>query len=94
MEFHQKAYVCIHVFEHERPVLLVSREDGDWCLLCGDFHEQSPDEYRVVGIGHFIERDASLQDVLDLHPNWEAERESVNSPWHRRPVPAQEDAEN
>lgn len=80
---HQKAYVCIHVFEHSRPTLLVSRQDGDWCFLCGEVHEENAKSYRVVGIGHVLEHDPSLQEVLDLASDWEAERESVGGAWIR-----------
>ena len=52
IDFHQKAYVCIEVFRGERPVLLVSREDGDWCFLCGADHPDDASFYRVAGIGH------------------------------------------
>jgi len=81
--FHQKSYVCIHVFDQSRPVLLVSREDGDWCFLCGDLHADSADYYRVVGLGHVVERDPSLNSILDLSPNEEAERVAVGERWIR-----------
>ena len=32
---HHKAYVCIHVFDATRPVLFVSRADGDWWYCDG-----------------------------------------------------------
>lgn len=86
MDFHQKAYVCIHVFENTRPVLLVTRPDGDWCLLCGDNHEDDPSVYRVVGIGHILERDSSLLDVVNLEPSWDAERTAMGEPWVRSPI--------
>lgn len=82
---HQKAYVCVHVYDNIRPVLLVSRADGDWCFLCGDKHEDVASAYRVVGIGHLIGRDRTLETLLDLPPNWEAERQSPESAWIRTP---------
>lgn len=85
-QFHQKAYVCIHVFDHERPVLLVSREDGDWSLLCGDYHEDDASAYRVVGIGHVIESDPTLEEILDLEPDFEAERPSLGERWTIRSI--------
>lgn len=81
--FHQKSYVCIHVFDRSRPVLLVSREDGDWCFLCGDVHPDSGEYYRVVGLGHVVEQDPLLRSVLDLLPNEEAERIAVGERWIR-----------
>jgi hypothetical protein len=82
---HHKAYVCTHVFEDTRPVLLVDRADGDWCFLCGDLHQDEPSSIRVVGAGHILERDPTLQPILDLPANWEAEREHVGAPWIRKP---------
>lgn len=80
---HQKAYVCTHVFDGERDVLLVSRPDGDWCLLCGGDHPDDPSSYRVVGIGHFLDQDPRLREVLDLDANEEAERSRKDGPWAR-----------
>jgi hypothetical protein len=39
-----------------------------------------------VGIGHVLERDGSLLEVLDLEPNWDAERTALGEPWLRRPI--------
>lgn len=76
------AYVCRHVFNHERPVLLVSRAEGDWQFLCGGDHE--PDEIpHVVGLNHLLDSDSSIEELKDLPPNWEAERNSVAAPWRR-----------
>lgn len=83
MDYHQKSYVCIEVFQNEKPVLLVSREHGDWCFLCGADHPDDPSFYRVVGIGHLLERDPELNNVLDLAPNEEAERAAPGQPWIR-----------
>jgi hypothetical protein len=80
---HTKSYVCTHVFSGERPVLYVTRPDGDWCLLCGDEHPQEGAAYRVVGIGHLLDGDDSLRAILDLGPNQEAERDAVGAPWSR-----------
>jgi hypothetical protein len=77
------AYVCSHVFEHTRPVLLVMREDEDWQFLCGKAH---PGELpRVVGMNHLLDDDPSLHQLVDLPTNWEAERKSSVDPWIRSP---------
>ena len=34
-----------------------------------------------VGVGHVLEQDGSLIELLDLEPGWEAERKDRNSPW-------------
>lgn len=83
---HEKAYVCIHVFEGSAPVMLVSRPDGDWCFLCGQTHDDKAASYRVIGIGHIIERDESLSILDDLNENYEAERGSMNGAWIRTPI--------
>ncbi|MCS0585531.1 hypothetical protein NX784_28520 [Massilia pinisoli] len=83
MDFHHKAYVCIDVFENRKPVLLVSRPDADWCFLCGEEHPDDASYYRVVGIGHILEKDPSLKEVMDLQPDEEAERSSPDSSWVR-----------
>ena len=87
IDFHQKSYVCNHVFHRERPVLLVSRPDGDWCFLCGDEHENDGSAYKVVGIGHVLEHDPSIETVLDLAPGWDAERSASDQSWQRQPIP-------
>src|SRR5271169_6031078 len=77
---HLRAFVCIHVFENTRPVLLLSRADkGDWCFLCGDIHSQDASSYRAVGNDHVFERDPTLFELQDLEVDWEAEREAVGA---------------
>lgn len=89
-DMHHKAYVCHHVFNGSRPVLLVSRADGDWCFLCGSEHPQDASAYKVVGIGHVLESDSSLLQLSDLPPEWEAERTEVDQEWVRTPyIPEQ-----
>jgi hypothetical protein len=85
---HSKAYVCNHVFDGSRPVLLVSRTDGDWCFLCGGRHEDNGSAYKVVGMGHVIDADQTLLQLQDLPTDREAERESINSAWVRLPYEA------
>lgn len=76
------AYICSHVFENTRPVMLVCKEDGDWQFLCGGEHDE--DEIpRVVGINHLLDRDKTLYEVMDLEDGWEAEREEVGGEWKR-----------
>ena len=85
--YHYKAYVCVHVFDSSRPVLLVSRSEGDWSFLCGAEHEDKAENYRVIGRGHILDRDHTLSELADLAPNWEAERTAVGAAWVRRPIP-------
>ncbi|MGY3379464.1 hypothetical protein ACVWYS_001421 [Arthrobacter sp. TE12231] len=83
LPYETKSYVCIHVFDRIRPVLYVTRPDSDWCALCGGDHPDDASSYRVVGIGHVVDYDPSVAEVLDLRPNQEAEREAVGEPWRR-----------
>ena len=76
------AFVCSHVFADCSPVLLVSRADGDWQLLCGSEHAAG-EVPKVVGLVHFFERDRTLLEIRDLAVGWEAERTHVGAPWHR-----------
>lgn len=77
------AFVCAHVFDVSRPVLLVSHEGGDWQFLCGD-HHRSWETARVVGMNHLFDRDASLRALLDLPVGWDAERPKVGAEWVRK----------
>jgi hypothetical protein len=77
---HLKTYICVHVFEEEHPVLLVIN-DGDWIMTCGKGHEDSAASYRVVGIGHLLSRDPTLELCADLGVGFEAERISIGEPW-------------
>jgi hypothetical protein len=82
-----KSYVCTHVFEGTRPVLLVSHEvDCAWCFLCGAMHADSADAYRVVGAGHLFGDDPTLHECADLPHGYEAERADVGEPWIRTKV--------
>ncbi len=78
-----KTYMCIHIFEKTRPILYVTRPEGDWCVLCGDDHPQDGSYFRVVGMGHAIEYDPTILEVLDLGKNEEAERTRVGDRWRR-----------
>ena len=75
------AFVCSHIFRRERQVLLVSHEDGDWQFLCGCLPEGQ--ECHLVGVGHLIDNDPSINECADLQVDWVAEREAVGRPWVR-----------
>ena len=81
------AFVCSHVFDGSKPVLLVSREDGDWQLLCGGGHDAA-ELPRVVGLNHLLVRDPSLHEVAGLPVGWEAERSQPGEPWATRSLAA------
>jgi len=79
---HLGVYICSHVFNGERPILFVSHADGDLQFLCGGYDHQ-PDDIRVVGIEHLVEKDHTILALEDLPQDWEAERKSVTLPWIR-----------
>ena len=84
MEFAPRSlgvFVCSHVFQRARPVLLVSHDDGDWQFLCGG--ADHVDDCHLVGVGHLIDNDKSLNECADLPVEWAAEREGVGAPWVR-----------
>ena len=78
---HLPAYICSHVFRNEKPILLVAHNrNGDWQFLCGDGHADG-DLPKVVGVGHLLDRDPSLEKLHDLPLGWSAERQDVQSEW-------------
>jgi len=69
----------------DRPILYVTRADGDWCFLCGSDDPTDPSVYRVAGIGHVLDLDPTVAEVLDLVVDEEADRAVVGGPWTRTP---------
>jgi hypothetical protein len=83
---HIAAFVCSHVFDNSKPILLVSHENnGDWQFLCGGEHPED-DLPHLVGRNHLVERDETLRQILDLERGWCAERQSVTDSWERHPL--------
>jgi hypothetical protein len=76
-------FICKHVFQGH-PVLFASRVDGDWQLLCGGIHDDG--DGMVAHLRHLIDGDPSIEAILDLPAEFEAERDAVGSPWVRRPA--------
>jgi YD repeat-containing protein len=59
------AYVCSHIFAATRPVLLVSREDGDWQFLCGvTTPDNKVSSISYIGFRH-IDRTVSVAEKND-----------------------------
>ena len=83
------AFICTCVFQHTRPVLLVSHEGGDWQFLCGEPHEDVEASLRVVGLNHVIEHDPTLIAMLELPNDMAAERDTVVSPWRVFSAPSE-----
>lgn len=82
MTTEKAAFVCSHVYDQSRPVLMVVRQGGDWQFLCG--HQHAADDVpHVVGLKHMFEIDASIKELSDLPNECEAERIAINAPWIR-----------
>jgi len=69
----------------ERTVLLVSHEDGDWIFTCGGA-DHTDDDWKVVGVGHLLSEDPTLNDCADLEIDYEAERSGIGQPWIRTAI--------
>ena len=62
-----KSYVCIEVFEGQRPVLYVTRSDGDWCFLCGEEHPDDAAVSRSRVEGGYAPPDLLLMATRSCH---------------------------
>lgn len=74
-------YCCGHLFRHERPALLIVRDDGDWQFLCGGTDHNDPDEPYHISVGVLLAIDPTLNQIADLRPEWEGERQAVGAKW-------------
>ena len=77
------SYVCKHIFNQTKPILLVSREDGDWQFLCGENHDDEELPH-VIGLNHIYEIDPSIISLKNLKKNYVADRGSINDKWKRK----------
>ena len=81
--------VCRHVWQQERPCLLISCASGDLQVICGfDDHDfdgpnfiGSTKDALAVHLGHLIERDPAISKILDLPRDWSAKRKTTNHSW-------------
>ncbi len=76
----QAVFVCSHVFDQMRPVLLVCHDGGDWQFLCGGEHAEGEIPH-VVGLNHILDLDPSLQELMNIPIDSEAERQAPDLPW-------------
>lgn len=77
------AFLCEHIFENSKPILYVCKADGDWQFLCGGDHPSGSIPC-VVGIGHILDRDTTLWELMGLEDDYEAERKEVGGSWEIR----------
>ena len=83
-----KTYICSHLFAKTRPILLIVHEDGDWMFMCGKGDHGGSEDCHVVGVGHLVKRDPSINECADLPDGFEAERKAVGEPWLRTRIGA------
>ena len=81
--------MCSHVFDESRPILLVVHESVGWTFACGG-RDHEDDDFHNVGVGHLIDRDPTLNECADLEPHSVAERASVEDPWVRKSLSAED----
>ncbi len=73
-------YCCPRVFRKERPILLVIRDpEGDWQFLCGG--SDDTEDCHHVEVGHLLQRDPSLEVMVNLSEATGAERENNEDEW-------------
>jgi len=73
------AFVCGHVFDRTRGVLLAVHDDeGDWQFLCGGDHDADAPP-RVIGLNHVPDSDPTIHEVMDLPLGWVAERNAIGA---------------
>ena len=82
--------VCKHVFEASRPVLLIAHGAEGWDFVCGGRDHDGVDDFHLVGVGHLLDRDRTLNECADLPRGFEAERPSAGSSWVRSVLSADE----
>lgn len=73
-------FICSHIYQNTKPVLLVSHEDGDWQFLCGEGHDKN-EKPKVVCVSHLVERDPTLNEIADIPEDYEAERSHLGADW-------------
>ena len=82
----QGAVSCMHVLDGEEIVrVVVHTSDGVWQFMCGRLDHRE-NEGAMVGLNHLLEKDLSLEAIMDLPENFVAERLSLQSAWKRAPI--------
>lgn len=68
------------------PVLLVSHDEDDhgWQFLSGEDCRST--DLVLVLLKNVVSKDASILEVADLPPGWQARRTAKGAPWVRHPA--------
>ena len=72
------------VLDRSEPILLVSHDADDhgWQFIGRTDANQA--DGRVVHLKHIVDIDATVLEVADLKPGWQALRTSAGAEWKRR----------
>jgi hypothetical protein len=78
-------FVCDHVINRTRPILLVTHDEDDeyeyWQFLCGESdHDES--NIKIISIKQATEIDSSINDLHEMPLGVSADRKSINDKWH------------
>lgn len=84
----QAVFICSHIYENKKPILLVCHADGDWQFLCGEGHDEN-EKPKVACVTHLLERDPTLNEVADIPENYEEERSKVGADWVVTAIPSE-----
>ena len=71
------------------PILFVTHDEDDhgWQFLDGT---NPPSEFVHVCMSHPVGLDPTLHQIADLPPGWCAWRDTIDQPWSREPLDANE----
>jgi hypothetical protein len=82
MEQNLGVFTTKQIARGDEPVLHVSHDqDGDWQFL--PFTTPNDKDASIIHIGHLLERDSSLSEVMDLPLGWHAYRKEIGDAWTR-----------
>jgi hypothetical protein len=77
-------FVCSHVLNRERPVLLVTHDDDGeyeyWQFLCGETDHDDA-QIKITSMKKATEIDPSVNDLHDMPVGVRADRKSIKDPW-------------
>lgn len=86
---HTRAFVRESIADQKEPVLTVYHDhNGDW-----EFHGATSDKVALLCVHHLVDRDKTLNELVDLPIGWCAWRESMDAPWQRETFTPSEDEE-
>ena len=75
-------FVCTHVYEKEKDILLVAHEKqiGEWKFTCGAEHHDN-NSYKIISLKQITVIDNSINEVSAMPKGIGARRDSKNDLW-------------